>query len=84
MTGTTAATARQKASGGALFTSDLAPDDTVVADMARSPHPHANVVGIDVSAALAVPGVLAVLTPVDFEGILLGRQLPDEPVLTST
>ncbi len=38
----------------------------------RSPHPHARVLGIDASAATALPGVLAVFTAVDFHRILSG------------
>src|SRR5205823_2664037 len=34
----------------------------------RSPHPHARIVGVDASAALATPGVVAVLTLADLDG----------------
>ncbi len=34
--------------------------------MVRSPHAHARIRAIDISAAMAVPGVLAVLTGRDF------------------
>src|SRR3954451_5178640 len=34
----------------------------------RSPHPHARLVSIDASAALATPGVVAVLTLADLDG----------------
>ena len=37
--------------------------------VARSPHAHARITGIDVRAARAAPGVVAVLTAADLEGI---------------
>jgi len=37
----------------------------------RSPYPHARIASIDASAALALPGVLAVLTPADLDGAAL-------------
>ncbi|HUY54138.1 MAG TPA: molybdopterin cofactor-binding domain-containing protein [Candidatus Nanopelagicaceae bacterium] len=38
----------------------------------RSPHPHARIVGIDVTAARSAPGVLAVLTAKDFKAQISG------------
>ncbi len=38
----------------------------------RSPHPHALILGIDTTAARALPGVLAVLTAADFHKVLSG------------
>ena len=84
MTTRPAATVRDRALGRARYAADLVPPGALVADMARSPHPHARVAGIDPSAALATPGVMGVLTAADFEGIALGRLLADEPVLTDT
>ena len=80
---TGASTAWDRATGRARYTADLAANDTVVAGLARSPHPHARVSAVDSRAALSVPGVLAVLTAADFEGVVLGHQLADEPVLSS-
>src|SRR5690606_29815868 len=40
--------------------------------MVRSPHAHAEIKGIDASAALAMPGVLAVLTGADYAADGLG------------
>jgi CO/xanthine dehydrogenase Mo-binding subunit len=82
-TKTGASTLWDRATGGSRYTSDLIPAGTVVAGMAASPHPHARVTRIDARAALDIPGVLAVLTPADFEGIVLGHQRADEPVLTT-
>jgi CO/xanthine dehydrogenase Mo-binding subunit len=48
----------------------------------RSPHAHARVLGIDVAAALASPGVHAVLTHADVPGAkTYGLEVPDQPVL---
>jgi xanthine dehydrogenase D subunit len=48
----------------------------------RSPHPHARIMGIDVSQALTSPGVLAVLTHDDVPGKrTYGLELADQPVL---
>jgi carbon-monoxide dehydrogenase large subunit len=41
--------------------------------MVRSPHAHAEIKGVDASAALAMPGVLAVLTGADYEADGLGN-----------
>ena len=78
-----AATASDRARGHARYTSDLVPKDTVVVGVARSPHAHARVVSVDATAALAIVGVLDVLTPSDVAGIDLGHQGADEPVLAS-
>jgi carbon-monoxide dehydrogenase large subunit len=48
--------------GRAVYTGDVAPPGLTHAAMVRSPHAHARIVGIDATAALALPGVLAVLT----------------------
>lgn len=52
--------------GRADFVDDVALDGLVHASILRSPHPHARITGIDSSAALAMPGVIAVLTFADF------------------
>jgi len=51
--------------GRGVFTADLALAGEVHACVVRSPHAHARIRGIDTRAALAVPGVLAVLTGKD-------------------
>ena len=56
-----------KATGAALYTDDIALPGMLHAKTLRSPHAHARIRGIDTSAALALPGVLAVIT---------GRDLP--------
>ena len=52
-------------SGRGAFTDDLSLPGEVHACIVRSPHAHARIRGIDAAAALAVPGVLAVLTGKD-------------------
>ncbi len=82
LSGIGASTPWDRATGRSRYTADLVPKGTAVAGLARSPHAHARVAAIDTRAALAVPGVLAVLTPADFEGIMLGHFRADEPVLS--
>ncbi|HEY0581960.1 MAG TPA: xanthine dehydrogenase family protein molybdopterin-binding subunit, partial [Chloroflexota bacterium] len=55
--------------GVARFIDDLEPVAGMVhAAIVRSPHAHARVVSVDASAARAMPGVLAVLTPDEIRG----------------
>ena len=77
-----AASAQDRATGGARYTADLVSEGAVVAGMARSPHPHARVVRVDATETLRIPGVLAVLTPDDFQGVAIGHHHADEPVLS--
>ncbi|WP_409187798.1 molybdopterin-dependent oxidoreductase [Bradyrhizobium sp. RDM4] len=56
--------------GKAQYTFDTAMDGLLHIKLLRSPHAHAKVVGIDKSAALAVPGVHAVLTHEDAPSML--------------
>jgi putative selenate reductase molybdopterin-binding subunit len=51
--------------GAARYTFDTAIEGLLHIKMLRSPHPHARIVSIDKSAALALPGVHAVLTHED-------------------
>jgi CO/xanthine dehydrogenase Mo-binding subunit/aerobic-type carbon monoxide dehydrogenase small subunit (CoxS/CutS family) len=54
--------ARAVVTGGARFTFDVAMQGVLHLKILRSPHAHARIVSIDKSAALAVPGVRAILT----------------------
>jgi len=56
-----------KVTGATKFADDLSLPRMLYAKLLRSPHPHARLVRVDASAALALPGVHAVLT---------GRDLP--------
>jgi carbon-monoxide dehydrogenase large subunit len=51
--------------GRGRFVDDLALPAMTYAHFVRSPHAHARIVAIDPRAALAAPGVLAVLTGED-------------------
>jgi aerobic carbon-monoxide dehydrogenase large subunit len=52
--------------GGGRYVDDLALPGMVFGYVLRSPHAHANIRSIDVAAAAAAPGVLAVLTGADW------------------
>jgi CO/xanthine dehydrogenase Mo-binding subunit len=71
-----------KVQGRFAYASDLHADGMLWGATLRSPHPSARVRGIDVGAALAVPGVRAVLTHEDVPGRpVYGMEVPDQPVL---
>ncbi|MGZ6006962.1 MAG: xanthine dehydrogenase family protein molybdopterin-binding subunit, partial [Rhizomicrobium sp.] len=53
--------------GQGRYTDDLAKQGQTYAAFVRSPYPHAIIRKVDTSAALAVPGVVAVLTGADLE-----------------
>jgi len=55
-----------KVTGKAIYTSDLTLPGTAHGKIVRSPHAHARIKRIDASEALAMPGVLAVVTHDDF------------------
>ena len=52
--------------GRGSFVDDLALPELAHAVIVRSPHAHARIVSVDKAAALAAPGVLAVLTGADY------------------
>jgi len=54
-----------KATGQALYADDIALSGMLHAKTLRSPHAHARILAIDASAALALPGVHAVITGKD-------------------
>ena len=56
--------------GQASYTDDIKLAGLVHAAILRSPHGHARITGIDTTAAAAAPGVLAVYTGADTEGVL--------------
>ena len=59
---TTRIDAKQRVTGKANYTSDVSLPGMLYARVLRSPHPHARIVKIDASKALAMPGVKAVVT----------------------
>ncbi|MGR6318985.1 xanthine dehydrogenase subunit D [Micromonospora soli] len=73
-----------KVSGEFAFSSDLWADDMLWGTTLRSPHPRARITGMDLSAALALPGVHAVLTAADVPGAQgYGLDVADQPVLAA-
>src|SRR6267143_2409128 len=71
-----------KVKGEFEYASDLHRDGMLWGATLRSPHPHAQIISIDVSAAAAAPGVSAVLTHADVPGRpTFGLDVQDQPVL---
>ncbi|GIF53626.1 xanthine dehydrogenase molybdenum binding subunit apoprotein [Asanoa ferruginea] len=71
-----------KVSGEFAYSSDLWADEMLWGATLRSPHPSAEIREIDISAALALPGVYAVLTADDIPGAKhYGLEVVDQPVL---
>jgi len=71
-----------KVTGEFAYSSDLNAAGMLWGHTLRSPHSHARITGIDLSAALAAPGVHAVLTHEDVPGEkLYGLEFQDQPVL---
>ena len=71
-----------KVKGDFPYSSDLQVDGMLWGATVRSPHPYARIVSIDVSDALASPGVRAVLTHEDVPGRkVYGLEIADQPVL---
>ena len=55
-----------KVTGRALYGADITAPGMLTGRILRSPHPHAEIVSIDTSAAEALTGVKAVVTSADF------------------
>ena len=71
-----------KVTGEFAYASDLWADGMLWGVTLRSPHPHARILSIDIAAALATPGVHAVLTAEDVPGRnAVGLEYDDQPVL---
>ena len=68
-----------KVTGKAKYAEDFRAEGMVFCKLLLSPMPHARVRNIDTSAALALPGVLGVLTADDVPP----RPAPAEPILTN-
>ncbi len=67
-----------KLTGAAQYSADIALPGMLHGVIVRSPHPHADILAVDASAALALPGVRAAVTPADVPN---ARLAPDMPVL---
>lgn len=73
-----------KVRGEFAFSSDLWMDGMLWGATLRSPHPHARITRVETAAALAVPGVFAVLTHEDVPGVnAYGLEHRDQPVLAA-
>jgi CO/xanthine dehydrogenase Mo-binding subunit len=71
-----------KTTGEFAYSSDLYAAGMLWGHTLRSPHAHARIVEIDISGALASPGVHGVLTHDDVPGQKrYGLEFPDQPVL---
>ena len=75
--------AEKHVTGAAVYVDDMpAPPDLLHCAVVTSPHPHARIVGIDTAPALALPGVVAVLSAADIPGAnTVGPIEHDEPAL---
>lgn len=60
--------AREKVTGEAKYAADYSLPGMLWCKLLRSPYPHARIINIDVSKALKLPGVEAVVTGQDFGG----------------
>ena len=74
--------------GRGRYVDDIVPTGQLYACFVRSPHPHALLVVVDTSEALAMPGVVAVLTaqdlalpPVRPDWLIPGSRVKGRPVL---
>src|SRR5262245_2673347 len=71
-----------KVTGEFAYASDLFDAGMLWGHTVRSPYAHARIRSLDVSEALASPGVHAVLTHEDVPGRkTYGLEIPDQPVL---
>jgi carbon-monoxide dehydrogenase large subunit len=69
--------AREKVTGAAIFADDIQFGNALLhARIKRSPHPHANIKRLNITKALALPGVKAIVTGEDFPGYI-GLYLQD-------
>ncbi|GAA2007361.1 xanthine dehydrogenase subunit D [Nocardiopsis rhodophaea] len=71
-----------KVTGEFAYSSDMWMEDMLWGMTLRSPHPHARIRGIDITEAVKLPGVYAVLTHEDIPGEKrYGLEYQDQPVL---
>jgi CO/xanthine dehydrogenase Mo-binding subunit len=78
--------ARDRVTGSTTFSFDINLPNMQHGKLLRSPHAHARIRGIDATAALAMPGVTAVLTGGDTAGLadpFYGVGLRDQPVIAT-
>ena len=76
----------EKVTGKANYGADESLPGMIYGAVLRSPHAHAEIVSIDASEALALAGVMAVVTAADFpsrEGVSVGRKRFFENIIAS-
>jgi CO/xanthine dehydrogenase Mo-binding subunit len=73
----------EKVTGSATYVSDVVVSGMLHGKILRSPHPHARIKAIDTSAAVAMPGVVAILTGADIQHLSAhwGLYLKDRPII---
>lgn len=70
---------REKTTGAATYIEDMSRPGMLYGAMTFSDYAHARILGYDTSEALKLPGVKAVITGEDFDPVLGGVFLKDEP-----
>ena len=70
-----------KVTGNTPYAGDITPDNLLHGKVLFSNQPHARMVSIDIAAAEAVPGVVAIFTAKDVPVNEYGLIFPDQPVL---
>ncbi len=70
-----------KVSGNFQYSADVTLPGMIWGTVLRSPYPHAKIIRIDASKALAMPGVHAVITGQETLGMRIGRSVRDVPLL---
>jgi len=73
----------EKVTGAAMYTVDITPAGTAHAQVVRSDRAHARILGIDTAGVMAIPGVLAVVTAGDLQGLFprFGHIVADHAIL---
>ena len=71
----------EKVTGRTMYAVDVLVPDMLWGKVLRSPIAYGRIKRIDVSDALSLPGVKAVVTGLDVAGVKIGRQIYDMPVL---
>ena len=73
--------AAEKVTGKAVYGMDLSFAHMLFAKMKRSDVPHGEILSIDTSKAMKVPGVRAIITGTEIPNTLFGAGLNDTPIL---
>jgi CO/xanthine dehydrogenase Mo-binding subunit len=71
----------EKVSGRATYATDVSLPGMLWCKVLRSPISYGRIKRIDVSRALKLPGVHAIATGEDVQGLLIGRKIYDMPIL---